>query len=107
MIAMNELISFVDGDIALVSLFQKHKEAQAEFKEVHKQVDKIRGNTLNPTTIQRELEQVESEREQIIAKLAKLREKVTGDSAYSHVNFDDILAVHSVHQLPVSCLNLM
>jgi hypothetical protein len=81
---------------ALVALFQRQKELQADFREVHKtvrcgrffscalvvlivsppQVSKIRGSTPDPKELEAEIKQLGSEKEQLTNKLAKLRLKV-------------------------------
>jgi hypothetical protein len=46
---------------------------QDEFKEAHKDAERQRASKVDPTAFQRELDQLESEREQLRSKLGKLQ----------------------------------
>lgn len=82
------------ADQVVVTLYAQYKQMQQEFKEVHKLVDKHRGNSLRPQELQAEITQLEQEREQLLAKLASMRKKVANQE-----NFNAILtATHSLRK---------
>ncbi len=80
------------ADPQVVSLFQKYKTLQDEFKVVHKAVDKLRLNSVDPSEISRELQQLELERRQLRSKLKRLDEKVKHERQYQDVDFQMVLA---------------
>mmetsp|Transcript_22537 Transcript_22537/g.36233 ORF Transcript_22537/g.36233 Transcript_22537/m.36233 type:complete len:718 (+) Transcript_22537:61-2214(+) len=80
------------ADHQVVSLYQKYKELQEEFKTNHKKVDKLRKNAVDPQEIKRELQQLELERTQLRNKLQKLNTKVKHGNEYQDVDFGQVLA---------------
>jgi len=79
------------ADPHVVSIYQKYKELQEEFKTHHKVVDKLRKNSVDPSEIKRELQQLELERTQLRAKLQRLNQKVKHGKEYQDVDFHQVL----------------
>lgn len=87
------------ADNTVVGLFQEYKALQAEFKEIHKTIDKERLGSLKPAELEAEIEQLTQEKEQLNAKLRGLKERVQNSPQYSNVNFQEVLAVtHSLRK---------
>ncbi|GAB5368926.1 hypothetical protein AAMO2058_001361300 [Amorphochlora amoebiformis] len=80
------------ADPQVVSLYQKHKELQEEFKTHHRIVDRARRSAVDPAEMKRELQQLTLEQSQLKAKLKALHNKVEHDSEYQDVNFKKILS---------------
>ena len=78
------------ADEVVVEVFQQYKELQASFKEIHKTCDKLRSNSLEPSEIKREIQQLEEEKEQLNTKIAKIKQRVQAVE-----NFDALFEVTS------------
>mmetsp|Transcript_22453 Transcript_22453/g.52360 ORF Transcript_22453/g.52360 Transcript_22453/m.52360 type:complete len:676 (+) Transcript_22453:87-2114(+) len=64
------------ADEAMVEVYQQYKELQTTFKETHKAVDKMRGQTMQPGELRKEIAQLEMEKEQLNTKINKLKTKL-------------------------------
>ena len=64
------------ADEVVVEVFQQYKELQAQFKETHKMLDKLRSNRFEPGEIKREIQQLEEEKEQLNTKITKIKQRV-------------------------------
>jgi intraflagellar transport protein 81 len=56
-------------------IFQQYKELQGQFKATHAHVETARQDRMNPSDLQREVTQLDSEREQLSQKIQQLRTK--------------------------------
>jgi len=87
------------ADTTVVGLYQEYKALQAEFKEIHKTIDRERLGSLKPSELEAEIEQLTQEREQLQAKLAGLKERVSTQPQYANVNFAEVLeTTHSLRK---------
>mmetsp|Transcript_51921 Transcript_51921/g.86312 ORF Transcript_51921/g.86312 Transcript_51921/m.86312 type:complete len:680 (+) Transcript_51921:62-2101(+) len=77
---------FQDEDV--VSVFQQYKDLQEEFKEAHKGVERLRSSSMAPEQLQKEMEKMEADKEQLNVKIGGLKKKLQGAP-----NFDDIYGV--------------
>lgn len=80
------------ADEAVLGQYQAYRELQNEFKEVHREVERLRSSKSDPVELEREIQQLENEREQLSNKMVKLRHKVENDSQYAQMSFDELLA---------------
>lgn len=86
------------ADTVIVGLFQQYKESQAEFKEIHKAVAKLRKTSMKPQELQKEIKTLEGEREQLNTKLGRLRDKI-GGSDVSQTHYEAVLdATHMLRK---------
>jgi intraflagellar transport protein 81 len=60
-------------------VYQQYKEYQSQFKATHAHVEQERQGRLNPEDLQREVAQLDSEREQLAQKIQHLRQKSEKD----------------------------
>ena len=58
------------------SVFNQYKEKQEEFKEVHKEVDRIRTSGFEPSALKRDIQNLEEEKVQLGGRLNKSKKKV-------------------------------
>lgn len=63
-------------------LWQTYKELQGQFKATHATVENERKSRMNPTDLQREVTQLDSEREQLSQKIVRLRENSAKDDNF-------------------------
>lgn len=77
-------------DSAVGDVYRQYKELQAEFRETHKTVDRLRNNTLAPNELKREIGQLEEERTQLKDKISSLQRKTDAQAGFA-----DLLAVTS------------
>lgn len=63
-------------------VFQSYKELQSQFKATHAHVEQERQGRLNPEDLQREVAQLDSEREQLAQKIQHLRQKSEKDEGF-------------------------
>jgi len=85
------------ADSTIVGLYQKLSALQAEFKEVHKTVDRARLTRQDPAELERHINQLQTEKEQLMNKLSQLRARVKTE--FSGVNFKDVLqATHKLRK---------
>lgn len=57
-------------------VYLQYKEKQDEFKEVHKEVDKIRDSGFEPSALKKECARLEEEKIMLIERLNKIKKKV-------------------------------
>jgi len=60
---------------AVYEIYQQYKELQSQFKATHAHVEQERQSRMNPTDLQREVAQLDAEREQLAQKIQHLRAK--------------------------------
>lgn len=77
------------ADDIIVGQYQKYKELQVEFKEIHTDLEKA--NPPNPGALQDEISQLEVEREQLVTKMDRLSNKIENHTDYSHMDFKELL----------------
>lgn len=70
-------------DEVVADVHQHYKERQEEFIEVHKRVDRLRGNSFNPADLKREITQLEEEKTQLTEKISTLQRKTVGMDGFS------------------------
>jgi len=63
-------------------IFQQYKELQSQFKATHSHVEQERQGRMNPTDLQREVAQLDAEREQLSQKIQHLRHKSERDEGF-------------------------
>jgi len=80
------------ADAAVVSMYQQYTMRQAEFKEIHRQLEEVRRGAADPAHLQQEVSQLEHEKEQLHSKLESLRNKIAKNAEYASVDFDEMLA---------------
>merc|ERR1719335_949427 len=69
-------------DDKVFEVFQSYKELQSQFKATHAHVEQERQGRLNPEDLQREVAQLDSEREQLAQKIQHLRQKSEKDEGF-------------------------
>jgi len=69
-------------DEVLVEIHGSHKELQAQFKEVHKIIDKLRADPSRPAEVKGEIATLEDERKQLTLKIERLKKQVEGEGAF-------------------------
>merc|ERR1719326_1972793 len=60
---------------AVYEIYQQYKELQSQFKATHAHVEQERQGRMNPSDLQREVAQLDAEREQLAQKIQQLRLK--------------------------------
>jgi len=63
-------------------VYQEYKELQSQFKATHAHVEQERQGRMNPTDLQREVAQLDAEREQLKQKIQHLRTKSEKDESF-------------------------
>jgi len=79
---------FADPDI--MEKFQQYKDIQEQFKVTHKETERIRGTSLQPTELKREVSQLEDEKMQLKNKINKLEQRLKKNE-----NFNELYEVTS------------
>jgi len=79
---------FADPDI--MEKFQQYKDLQEQFKITHKETERIRGTSLQPTELKREVSQLEEEKSQLKTKINKLEQRLKKNE-----NFNELYEVTS------------
>jgi intraflagellar transport protein 81 len=85
------------ADEQIVSLVQRLKALQDEFKELHKSAETARKTHNPPLELERDIRQLDSETEQLDSKIARLRRRVETSPEFAGVDFAQIL--HATHVL--------
>lgn len=75
-------------------MYQQYKAMQKEFEVVHRTVDQLRNNSMNPAVLKKELMQLEEEKLALHQTLDKAKKKIAGVVRFSLTNFSH----HSVSQ---------
>merc|ERR1719428_566111 len=63
-------------------IYQQYKELQSQFKATHAHVEQERQGRMNPSDLQREVAQLDAEREQLAQKIQHLRTKTEKDESF-------------------------
>jgi len=63
-------------------IYQQYKELQSQFKATHAHVEQERNGRMNPTDLQREVAQLDAERDQLAQKIQHLRMKSEKDEGF-------------------------
>lgn len=66
-----------------MEIHSSHKELQQQFKEVHKQVDKLRAEPTRPGEIKNEIATLEDERKQLGMKIERLKKQAEGEAGFA------------------------
>lgn len=66
-------------------VYQQYKELQSQFKATHSHVEQERQGRLTPTELQREVAQLDAEREQLAQKIQQLRQKSEKDEGFAQL----------------------
>ena len=56
-----------------------YKDLQAEFQATHQNTETLRGESMNPNELKKEISQLEQEKEQLLTKITMFKNK--GDQA--------------------------
>mmetsp|Transcript_28444 Transcript_28444/g.60322 ORF Transcript_28444/g.60322 Transcript_28444/m.60322 type:complete len:675 (-) Transcript_28444:159-2183(-) len=64
-------------------VYQTYKELQSQFKATHQHVEQERQGRMNPTDLNREVQQLDAEREQLAQKIQHLRVKAEKDEGFA------------------------
>merc|ERR1711920_152975 len=64
-------------------IYQSYKELQSQFKATHAHVEQERQGRMNPTDLQREVAQLDSEREQLDQKIQQLKLRSDKDEGFT------------------------
>jgi intraflagellar transport protein 81 len=70
-------------DEVLVEIHNSHKMLQQQFKDVHKQVDKLRSEPTRPGEIKQEIATLEDERKQLIMKIERLKKQTATEDGFA------------------------
>jgi intraflagellar transport protein 81 len=70
-------------DEVLVEIHNSHKQLQQKFKEVHKQVDKLRAEPTRPSEVKTEIATLEDERKQLIMKIERLKNQTNNEPGFA------------------------
>ena len=65
-------------DRSVADAYGGYKELQEQFKEVHKAVDASRTSGFSPADIQGDIEDMQKDKEQLLAKISRVKRKVQG-----------------------------
>mmetsp|Transcript_28714 Transcript_28714/g.66573 ORF Transcript_28714/g.66573 Transcript_28714/m.66573 type:complete len:675 (-) Transcript_28714:86-2110(-) len=65
------------------SVYQNYKELQSQFKATHSHVEQERQGRMNPQDLQREVAQLDAEREQLAQKIQHLKAKTERDEGFA------------------------
>lgn len=63
------------ADDEMRETFQVYKDLQAEFQATHQNVEQMRGESMNPTELKKEITQLEQEKEQLLTKINLFKNK--------------------------------
>jgi intraflagellar transport protein 81 len=63
------------GDEEMRDTFQMYKDLQAEFQATHQNVDHMRAESMNPSELKKEINQLEQEKEQLLTKINMFKTK--------------------------------
>ena len=66
----------MQSDPTIAALLSAYQQRQAEFTDLHRQTEAVRGGALHATHLRKEVDQLESEREQLKTKMKRLTQKV-------------------------------
>jgi intraflagellar transport protein 81 len=66
-------------------MYQQYKELQSQFKATHSHVEQERQGRMNPSDLQREVAQLDSEREQLEQKIQQLRTKSEKEDGFQQL----------------------
>jgi len=69
-------------DEALVQLSQDYRALQGQFKEVHKQIDKLRAEPTRPAEVKNEIATLEDERKQLATKIDRLKRQTESEDGF-------------------------
>lgn len=69
----------------VASVYQNYKELQAQFKVHHSHVEQERHGRMNPADLQREVQQLDAEREQLAQKIQLLKAKTERDEGFAQL----------------------
>ena len=81
---------FMNEDL-IIELSESLKELQADFKEIHKTVDQLRGSGTRPSELKAEIAQLESERTQLRGKIDRMEKEAKKEGQ----GFNEMLKVTS------------
>jgi len=70
-------------DETLVEMHASHKQLQQQFKDVHKQVDKLRAEPTRPGEMKTEIATLEDERKQLAMKIDRLKKQTNNESGFA------------------------
>lgn len=75
-------------DEGIVELMESYRSNQEEFKELHKEIDRLRENSHDPATVKGEITRLEQEKEQLESKTQTLQGKLSQGS-----NYDSMISI--------------
>ena len=73
-------------DTTVNSVYQQYRNVQKEFSEIHRAYDSMRGSSMAPSELQREIKQLGAEREQLKDKIESMREKTKDMRGFAEIH---------------------
>ena len=81
---------FGDHDQEVTNKFSEYEQLLETFEETHKNTDRLKGTSMQPTELKREVNQLDEEKQQLTTKITKLRTRLK-----KLANFDELHEVTS------------
>lgn len=72
-------------DNEVIDLYNQLKEMQAEFQVAHSTVEQLRSESTTPLEIKKEIQQLETEREQLTVKISKFKSRNSNSGPFQHL----------------------
>ena len=72
-------------------VYQQYKELQAQFQATHQELEQLRQEAPPSSDLKRDIEQLETEKEQLVTKISRLKQKFAGNE-----NFQELLEATSL-----------
>merc|ERR1719326_1063592 len=69
-------------DEQVYEMYQHYKELQSQFKTTHAHVEQQRQGRVNPVDVQREVAQLDAEREQLVQKIKQLKTRSAKEEGF-------------------------
>ncbi|CAK9003894.1 unnamed protein product [Durusdinium trenchii] len=69
----------------VAEVYRSYKELQSQFKATHSHVEQERQGRMNPSDLQREVQQLDAEREQLAQKIQLLKAKTERDEGFAQL----------------------
>lgn len=65
--------------------YQENKERQAEFQVIHQELEQLREQSLPPFELKKEIDQLETEKDQLVTKISRLKQKYTANREFNEL----------------------
>eukprot|EP00922_Rhytidocystis_sp_ex-Travisia-forbesii_P070584 GHVS01105417.1.p1 GENE.GHVS01105417.1~~GHVS01105417.1.p1 ORF type:complete len:681 (-),score=121.12 GHVS01105417.1:252-2294(-) len=73
------------ADEGAEAAYQQYRQLQDQFKVLHATLEKERESSVSPVRLQREIAQLESEKDQLMHKISNLKEKTSRESGFQQL----------------------